>query len=151
MRTGHWIAIDFVVAAFAAIFVMTAVHPSYRLIHPGQAWFPAALLVAAGVFVPVALRRRAPMMAFGGLLVLAVMVSGMAIAVAGVIFLAVAYALYTVTLTSSKRTGAAALGLVLALMVIITEGRPAHRFARPVLTTGVLGGCTSFSTYVVDT
>jgi signal transduction histidine kinase len=119
MRTGHWIAIDFVVAAFAALFVVATVHP-YVLMHPGQAWFPIALLVAAGVFVPVALRRRAPMMAFGGLLVLAVMLSGLAIAAATVIFVAAAYALYAVTLTSSKRTGVAALGLVLALMVIIT-------------------------------
>jgi signal transduction histidine kinase len=44
-----------------------------------------------------------------------------------VIFVAAAYALYAVTLTSSKRTGVAALGLVVALMVIITttgRGRP---------------------------
>lgn len=37
------------------------------------------------------------------------------------------------------------------LMVLITEARPAHRLARPFLTTGVLGGYTSFSTYVIDT
>jgi signal transduction histidine kinase len=119
MRTGHWIAIDFAVAAFAAVFVVAAVRP-YVMMHPGQAWFPVALLVAAGVFVPVALRRRAPMMAFGGLLVLAAMLSGTTMAAAGLIFVAAAYALYAVTLTSSKRTGLAALGLVLALMVIIT-------------------------------
>jgi signal transduction histidine kinase len=132
MRTGHWIAIDFVVAAFTAVVVVAAVHP-YVSMHPGQAWFPLALLVAAGVVVPVALRRRAPMMAFGGLLVLAVMLSGLAMAAGAVIFLAVAYALYAVTVTSSKRTGVAALGLVLALIVIVTTtGR-----ARP---TVVLGG-----------
>jgi signal transduction histidine kinase len=126
MRAGHWVAIDFVVAAFAAVIVVAAVHP-FVMVHSGQHWFPLALLVAAGVFVPVALRRRAPMMAFGGLLVLAVLLSGMAIAAAAVIFVAAAYALYAVTLTSSKRTGVAALGLVLALMVIITttgRGRP---------------------------
>src|ERR1700685_3747527 len=86
MRTGHWIAIDFVVAGFAALFVMASVRP--YVLHSGQAWFPVALLVAAGVVVPVALRRRAPMMAFGGLLVLAVMVSGMTMAAAAVILLA---------------------------------------------------------------
>ena len=37
------------------------------------------------------------------------------------------------------------------LMVLITEARPAHRLVRPFLATGVLGGYTSFSTYVVDT
>ncbi len=126
MRTWHWIAIDFVVAAFAALFVVAKVGP-YVLMHNGQPWLPVALLVAAGVFVPVALRRRAPMVAFGGLLVLAVTVSGMAIAAGAVIFVAAAYALYAVTLTSSKRTGVAALGLVLVLMALITttgRGRP---------------------------
>ena len=118
MRTGHWIAIDFAVAAFAALFLVAAVRPN--ALQPGQPWFPIALLVAMGVFVPMALRRRAPMMAFGGLLVLAVLLSGMAIAAAAVVFVAAAYVLYTVTLTSSKRTGVAALGLALALMVIIT-------------------------------
>ena len=115
MRSGHWIAIDFGVAAFAALFLVAAIHP-YLLMDP----FPVAVLVAVGVFVPVALRRRAPMAAFGGLLILAVLLSGMAIAAAAVVFIAAAYALYAVTLTSSKRTGVAALGLVLTLMVIIT-------------------------------
>ena len=119
MRTGHWIAIDCVVAAFVAVFVLAAVRPD-TVTTPGQGLFPIGVLVAAGVFVPVALRRRAPMMAFGGLVVLAVMLSGLTMAAAVVIFLAVAYALYAVVLTSSKRTGLAALGLVLGLMVIIT-------------------------------
>jgi signal transduction histidine kinase len=121
MRTGHWIAIDFVVATFGALFLVAAIHP-YQLMNP----LPDALLVAVGVFVPVALRRRAPMVAFGGLLVLAVLLSGMAVAAAAVVFIAAAYALYAVTLTSSKRTGVAALGLVLVLMVIITTTGRSH-------------------------
>ncbi|OIJ62646.1 fluoride efflux transporter CrcB [Streptomyces mangrovisoli] len=36
------------------------------------------------------------------------------------------------------------------LMVVITEVRSAHRLVRPFLGTGVLGGFTTFSTYVVD-
>jgi signal transduction histidine kinase len=149
MRTGHWIAIDFVAAAFAALIVVAAVRP--YVLHPGQAWFPVALLVAAGVFVPVALRRRAPMMAFGGLLVLAVMLSGMTMAAAAVIFLAVAYALYAVTLTSSKRTGLAALGLVLGLMLIITatgRDRPPWVLGgayAPVALANVLAWTTGYS------
>ena len=119
MRTGHWIALDCVVAGFSALFIMSAVRP-YMLMYPGRPWFPVGALVAAGVFVPVALRRRAPMMAFGGLLILGVMLSGMAMAAGALIFVAAAYALYAVTVTSSKRTGLAALGLVVALMVIIT-------------------------------
>jgi signal transduction histidine kinase len=56
------------------------------------------------------------------------MLAGLSMAAAGLIFLAVAYTLYAVTVTSSKRTGLAALGLVLGLMVAITatgHGHPA--------------------------
>jgi CrcB protein len=41
--------------------------------------------------------------------------------------------------------------LIGVLMVLVTEARRAHRLVRPFLGTGVLGGFTSFSTYVVDT
>ncbi|MBF8189841.1 CrcB family protein [Nonomuraea sp. K274] len=40
--------------------------------------------------------------------------------------------------------------LIGVLMVLITEGRQAHRLVRPFLGVGVLGGYTTFSTYVVD-
>lgn len=40
--------------------------------------------------------------------------------------------------------------LIGMLMVLITEGRPVHRLVRPFLGVGVLGGFTTFSTYVVD-
>lgn len=36
------------------------------------------------------------------------------------------------------------------LMVVITEVRTAHRLVRPFLGVGMLGGYTTFSTYVVD-
>jgi CrcB protein len=40
--------------------------------------------------------------------------------------------------------------LIGALMVAITEVRDAHPLARPFMGVGVLGGYTTFSTYVVD-
>ncbi|GAA4070499.1 CrcB family protein [Actinomadura miaoliensis] len=40
--------------------------------------------------------------------------------------------------------------LIGVLMVAITEIREAHRLVRPFLGVGVLGGFTTFSTYVVD-
>ncbi|MCK2216354.1 fluoride efflux transporter CrcB [Actinomadura sp. ATCC 31491] len=40
--------------------------------------------------------------------------------------------------------------LIGVLMVVITEVRRAHRLVRPFLGVGVLGGYTTFSTYVVD-
>jgi signal transduction histidine kinase len=150
MRTGHWIAIDFVMAAFTALLVVGLVRSS-GVMYPGRPLFLVGLLVAAGVFVPVALRRRAPTMAFGGLLILAVMLSGMTIAASAVIFLAAAYTLYAVTLTGSKRTGVAALGLVLALMVVITatgHHHPPFGLAgayAPVALANVLAWTTGYS------
>jgi CrcB protein len=40
--------------------------------------------------------------------------------------------------------------LIGVLMVVITEVRQAHRLVRPFLGVGILGGFTTFSTYVVD-
>ena len=40
--------------------------------------------------------------------------------------------------------------LIGVLLVLITEARQPHHLVRPFLATGVLGGYTSFSTYVVD-
>jgi CrcB protein len=41
--------------------------------------------------------------------------------------------------------------LIGVLVVLVTEAFPAHPLLRPFLGTGVLGGYTTFSTYVVDT
>src|SRR6202453_3604437 len=126
MRTGHWIAIDCVVAAFSALFVLIAVHQAFA--RSAQMWLAIAMLTAAGVFIPVALRRRAPVPAFGALLILAVlfgdmarglMFPGAAVTAISLVFLSAAYVLYTVTVTSSRRTGGAALALALALIVFV--------------------------------
>jgi signal transduction histidine kinase len=126
MQTGHWIAIDCVVAAFSALFVLISVNRAF--LGGGQMWLAIGLLMAAGVFVPVALRRRAPVLAFGALLILAVlfgdmatgfMFPGAAVTAVSLVFLSAAYVLYTVTVTSSRRTGGAALALALALIVFV--------------------------------
>lgn len=49
---------------------------------------------------------------------------------------------FTINITGSLVIG--------ALLVVITELRPAHPLARPFLATGVLGGYTTFSTSAVD-
>src|ERR1700727_2921381 len=157
MRTGHWIAIDCVVAAFSALFVLISVHRAFY--GSGQMWLAIGLLMAAGVFIPVALRRRAPVMAFGGLLILAVLFGdmatgflfpGAAVAAVSLVFLSAAYVLYTVTVTSSKRTGGAGLALGLALLVFIggtartrSEGAPAELV--PVGLASVIAWMTGYS------
>jgi signal transduction histidine kinase len=155
MRTGHWVAIDCAVAAFAALFVLIAVAHSFM----GPVWMPIGLLTAAAVFLPVALRRRAPAMAFGGLLILAVLFADAATGfnyfntrttVVALIFLSAAYVLYTVTVTSSRRTGGAALALALALLVFVggtgrsrEQGAPAALI--PVGLASVIAWMTGYS------
>ncbi len=120
MRRGHWIAIDCVVGAFVT-FIATAAFG--KSLHWAGKW-PLILLFLVAVFIPLALRRRAPAPAFGALLILGVLIARMHPAVPATVFLAAAYALFTVTVEGRRRTGAAALGLVLAVMVFLTVVDP---------------------------
>ena len=79
------------------------------------------------------------------------------IAVGGAIGALARYALLSTFPHPAAGFGWAAFGinvsgclLIGVLMVLITEARQAHRLVRPFLGTGVLGGYTSFSAYVVD-
>jgi len=119
MRPGHWIAIDCVVAGFAALCGVAIIG---RQFPGGEVRIPLVLLFAAAVFIPLALRRRAPVLAFGTLVLLGIAVSGLAIAVSGLVFLASAVVLYTVTVETRRRTGMTALALVLLVMVFLTVG-----------------------------
>jgi signal transduction histidine kinase len=158
MRNGHWVAIDCVVAAFSALFVLISVHQAF--VGTDRMWLAIGLLMAAAVFIPVALRRRAPVLAFGGLLILAVLFGDMAngftppgpsaITAVSLVFLSAAYVLYTVTVTSSRRTGGAALALALALLVFIggtshnrSDGAPAELV--PVGLASVIAWMTGYS------
>jgi len=120
MRRGHWIAIDCVVGAFIAFIDTAAFGKSF---HWAGRW-PLALLFLVAVFIPLALRRRAPTTAFGALLILGVLLARMRPTVPATVFLAAAYVLFTVTVEGRRRTGAAALGLVLAVMVFLTVVDP---------------------------
>src|SRR5579859_1869485 len=157
MQNGHWIAIDSVVGGFAALLVLISVRQAFM--NTDQMWLAIGLLTAAGVFIPVTLRRRAPVAAFGALLILAVLCGdmargllfpGAAVTADSIIFLSAAYALYTVTVTSSRRTGGAALALALALLVFIggtgrgrSEGAPAELV--PVGLASVIAWMTGYS------
>jgi signal transduction histidine kinase len=117
MRTRHWVAIDCVAGAFIALCDL-AVSAQF-LPRVGNTKLPFALLFMATVFFPVALRRRAPVTAFGGLVILGVLLSTLSPLVTAMVFLAAAYVLYTVTVESRRRTGAAALGLVLVVSIFL--------------------------------
>lgn len=140
LRTVHWVALDCMAATLAAISVAATARSHF----PAPAPVPAAaalapvpalgsahltasghgllvvyLLLAAGAFIPVALRRYAPVLAFGSLITLAAVLLSATEGASAALFLASAYVLYTVTVTSKRRrTGFAALALGISVMFL---------------------------------
>ena len=123
MRRGHWIALDCVVGGVLAVIEVTVIAHDARVVA-----VPGVLLVGVAVFVPVALRRLAPVTAFGALIVLAVLLAAVGFGPA-LIILAAAYVLYLVTITSNRQTSAAALGLAVIVTVLVTVAD--HRARSP--------------------
>jgi signal transduction histidine kinase len=117
MRRAHWIIIDCAVGGFAAVLGAAAIAEDIGIQHARVLIF---LLFMVLIFVPVTLRRRAPVAAFGALMILGVLLSGFRPAVPSVVFLAVAYVLYPLTVQSRRRSGIAALVLVLTVLVTLT-------------------------------
>ena len=117
MRTRHWVAIDCVAGGFIALFDLAISARFLPVV--GNTKFPFAVLFMATVFFPVALRRRAPATAFGGLIILGVLLSTVSPTVTAAVFLAAAYVLYTVTVESRRRSGLAALGLIIAVSAVL--------------------------------
>jgi signal transduction histidine kinase len=147
MRLAHWIALDCLVGGFLAICGATATGASL-----GGGKLPLVLLLMVVVFTPVALRRRAPTTAFGALVIIGVLLSRLPPAVTAVIFLAAAFVLYTVTVEGRRRTGAAALGLILAVMVFLGGTGPGGRVRAetggvlvPVALANVIAWMTGYS------
>ena len=129
MRTAHWIAIDCAAALFIALFATATA--SHTLPVSGTAGFWLNLLIFVLVFLPVALRRRAPVTAFSSLVILGIVLSGLSAAATAGVFLAAAYALYTVTVQGKRRTGVAALGVLIIVSAFLV-GVGAHvRSAQP--------------------
>ena len=116
MRPKHWMAVDYLVGAVAALLaLLTAVQE----VSAGQVALPARLLLAAVIFFAVALRRSYPVPAFGALVTVAVLAAWISPIAPPLALLAAAYALYTVTLNGTRQTGIAALGLALAVLAVI--------------------------------
>jgi len=146
MRRGHWIALDCVVGGFAAISAAASAGPNL----PGEGRLPVVILFMAGIFIPVALRRRAPVAWFGALLVLGVLLSGLGSAVTSTVFLAAAFVLYTVTVEARRRSGLAALGLLLIVMAFLAVAglRPHHSGSGvlvPVALAAIIAWMTGYS------
>ena len=118
MRPGHWIAIDCVAGAVAAL---STGLPSWAGTVPvrGPLLLLVTLALVVTVFAPVAFRRLRPVPAYGMLITVSVFAFDVFSArLALLVLLSAAYVLYTVTVNASRRNGAAALGLALTLIVI---------------------------------
>src|ERR1700748_545237 len=72
MRPPHWIALDCLVGGFLAL---CSAAVTSQNIPRADGRIPLVLLLMAVVFIPVALRRRAPTTAFGALVILGVLLS----------------------------------------------------------------------------
>jgi signal transduction histidine kinase len=146
MRPGHWIALDCAVGGFAAICGAASAGPDF----PGGGRFPFVVLFMAVMFILVALRRKAPVAWFTALVVLGVLLSGMGPAVTAVVFLAAAFVLYTVTVEARRRSGLAALVLLLVVMgfIAVAALRPHHMAGGvlvPVALAAVIAWMTGYS------
>jgi signal transduction histidine kinase len=148
MRPWHWVAIDWVVAAVIALSgtFLQVVPPGQETVAP-----PVNLLIAVWIFLPVALRRRAPVTAYGALIVLAVALAGSSSINPGLVFLvflAAAYVLFTVTVMSNRQTGAVALVLALTVMVLIVafdHSARGHGVLLPVALAQVIAWMSGYS------
>jgi signal transduction histidine kinase len=116
MRRKHWMAVDYLVGAVAALFAMLT---AAEEVSTAGVALPARLLLAAVIFFAVALRRSYPVPAFGALVTVAVLAAWTSPIAPPLVLLAAAYVLYTVTVTGTRQTGIAALGLALAVLAVI--------------------------------
>jgi signal transduction histidine kinase len=140
MRRGHWMAIDFVVAGFLALCALAAgLHgaavvsgvnagPVPAAVHRVSTNpVPAVVVCVVVLFLAVGLRRLGPLPAFGVLAaVVALAWVSASVGIASVALIGMAYVLYLVTVTSTRRTGIASLGLGLAEILGIVAAIHSH-------------------------
>jgi signal transduction histidine kinase len=120
LRPGHWVALDVLAALMFAVALTV---PLQRVIFQnGIATSPAdlvlALVLATVMCLPVALRRRRPLLAFGSAIAAATLVSALVPAASiPYLYVPTAYLLYLVAVVSRRRVSLAALGILLAVIV----------------------------------
>jgi signal transduction histidine kinase len=129
MKRRHWMAIDFVVASFAALFCLLA-GVSSSVPGPHSARLLPSFALAAVVFLAIGLRRRGPMAAFWTLAVAVIAVRWSASMPLEIFtLLSMAYVLYLVTVTCARRTSVLALAVCLAEILgveVSVQGDIAH-------------------------
>jgi signal transduction histidine kinase len=130
MKRRHWMAIDFVVASFAALFcLLTGALSRTPAMHP--AGVLPSLALAAAIFLAIGLRRRGPMTSFWTLAAIALIVVRWPsrISPESVALLSMAYVLYLVTVACARRTSVLALAVSLAEILaveVFVHGGPGY-------------------------
>jgi signal transduction histidine kinase len=120
MKRRHWMAIDFVVASFVALFcLLTGEISRTPVMHP--AGLLPSLALGAALFLAIGLRRRGPMASFWTLAAVALIVVRWPSQVSpeSVTLLSMAYVLYLVTVACARRTSVLALAVSLAEILVV--------------------------------
>ena len=110
LRPGHWLALDYLAAAVYALFALAMLTH-----HQSAARLPLALAGTALVALPVALRRRYPLAAYGALLT-ALLTTPVTTGMGEMAMAPLAYVLYLVAATCRRRAALAALAVSLAVL-----------------------------------
>jgi signal transduction histidine kinase len=132
LRPGHWVALDTAAAAVLTFVLTLSIHTA--VVRGSVVGLPAgpypvrlasyptgplvAFVLAGAMCLPVALRRRRPLLAFGWAAAAATLVTLLVPTVSAPYFyLPAAYVLYLVAVVSRRKVALAALGTLLVLIV----------------------------------
>jgi signal transduction histidine kinase len=122
IRRAHWVALDYVVAAVCALIIFTTLYHGAALARlpvtgwHARDWLPPLLAVCLSI--PVAIRRREPVLALAMILAVCVCVLVLRGEITRGPSLPLAIVLYLVAATRSRRVALAALAASLALLVV---------------------------------
>ena len=122
LRRIHWVTLDYVLAAVCAVIIFGLLYHGGRAgPSPVSGWLARDLvppLLAAGLAIPVAIRRRDPVFSLVLVLVACAAVIVLGSRITSGPFLPLALVLYLVAATRSRRTALAALTVSLVLCAI---------------------------------
>ena len=122
IRRAHWVALDYVVAAVCALIIFTTLYHGAALARlpvtgwHARDWLPPLLAVCLSI--PVAIRRREPVLALAVILAACAWVLVLRGEITRGPFLPLAIVLYLVAATRSRRAALAALAASLALLTV---------------------------------
>ena len=122
IRRAHWVALDYILAAVCALIIFTTLYRGVALARlpvtgwHARAWLPPLLAICLSI--PVAIRRRGPVLALAMILAACAWILVLRGEITRGPFLSLAIVLYLVAATRSRRAALAALAASLALLAV---------------------------------